>query len=53
MLDLKFKSMQLVTSYLGHENASTLIVQYHEQLLLPLLIWCYKALMPTMCDEEI
>jgi hypothetical protein len=26
MLDLKFKSKQLVTSYLGHENASTLIV---------------------------
>ncbi len=26
MLDLKFKSMQLVTSYLGHEHASTLIV---------------------------
>lgn len=23
MLDLKFKSMQLVTSYLGRENAST------------------------------
>jgi hypothetical protein len=38
MLDLKFKSMQLVTSYLDHENASTLIVRYGEQLLLPLLI---------------
>jgi hypothetical protein len=26
MLDLKFKTMQLVTCYLGCENASTLIV---------------------------
>jgi hypothetical protein len=43
MLDSKFKSMQFITSYLGHENAYTLVVQYDEQLMLPLLIQCYKV----------
>jgi hypothetical protein len=53
MLDPMFKNLRLVSRYLGHENTSTIVVQYDEQLLLPLLIECYKILMPFMCDEEV
>jgi hypothetical protein len=44
----KFKRMWLVISYLGHESAFTLVVQYDKQLFLLLLIWCYKVLMPIV-----
>jgi len=30
MLDLMFKNLWLVSKYLGHENTSTLVVQYDE-----------------------
>jgi hypothetical protein len=43
MLDSRFKNMQFIISYLGRENASTLVSQYDEQLMLPLLIQCYKV----------
>lgn len=33
MLDPMFKKLRLVSRYLGHENTSTLVVQYDEQLL--------------------
>jgi hypothetical protein len=33
MFDLKFKSMQLVTTYLAHENATLIFVEYDEKLL--------------------
>jgi hypothetical protein len=37
--DARFEVQKYVIGdYLGRENASTLIVRYHEQLLLPLLI---------------
>jgi hypothetical protein len=38
MLDPRFKSLWLVTSYIGHEKASSLVVQYDVGFLLPLLI---------------
>jgi hypothetical protein len=43
----------LVTSYIGHEKASSLVVQYDVGFLLPLLIWCYKVLMPSMFGDEV
>ncbi len=45
MLNLGYKSMCLMTSYLGHEVATKLVVNYDEKLLLPLLFAFYKGLM--------
>jgi hypothetical protein len=44
MLDARFKSMCLVTSYVGHENATKLVVDYDSQLLLPFLVEFHKSL---------
>jgi hypothetical protein len=38
MLDPRFKSLWLVTSYIDPQRASSLVVQYDVGLLLPLLI---------------
>jgi len=35
MLDLKFKSMHMVTNYLGHVNVFILVVQYDEHWVQP------------------
>jgi hypothetical protein len=49
MLNPRFKSLQLVTSYIGHDKTSALVVQYDVGLLLPLLIQCYKIFMGHLC----
>jgi hypothetical protein len=43
--------MQLVTTYLGHENVVAIIVEYDEELLLHLLIKVIKLLMCTSVIE--
>jgi hypothetical protein len=43
--------MQLVTTYLGHENVVAIIVEYDEELLLHLLIEVVKLLMCTSVIE--
>jgi len=48
MLNPRFKSLQLVTNYIGHDKTSALVVQYDVGLLLLLLIQCYKILMGHM-----
>ncbi len=53
ILDPRFKSLQLVINYVGCEVAYALVVQNDEQLLLPLLIQCYKMLILFVCDEEV
>jgi hypothetical protein len=45
--------MQLVTTYLGHENVVAIVVEYDEELLLPLLIKVVKLLMPTNAIEVV
>jgi hypothetical protein len=45
MLDPCFKSMRLVTMYLGWENVAILVAVYDEKLFLPLLIEVAKLLM--------
>ncbi len=52
MIDLCFKSMWLVTTYLGQENVVILVAEYDEKLFLPLLIEVAKLLMP-ICGEKI
>jgi hypothetical protein len=53
ILDPRFMSLQLVINYVGCEVAYALVVQNDEQLLLPLLIQCYKMLILFVCDEEV
>jgi hypothetical protein len=50
MLDPKYKNMCLVITYLGCEVAATLVANYDEQLLLPLLLEAYKGLLPSRGD---
>ncbi len=47
MLDSCFKNMLLVVMYLGWENVDALIVEYDDELLLPILIEVTKLLMPS------
>ncbi len=46
MLDPKFKSMRLVSIYMGHDNGAILVVAYDELVLLPLLMEVYKSSLP-------
>jgi len=45
--------MQLVITYLGHENVVAIVVEYDEELLLPLLIKVVKLLMPINAIEVV
>jgi hypothetical protein len=45
MFDPRFKNMHLVTMFLGHENATGVVIEYDEKLLLPLLMVENKLLM--------
>jgi hypothetical protein len=51
MIDMCFKSMWLVTMYLGWKNIVILVVEYDEKLFPPLLIEVAKLLMP-ICGEK-
>jgi hypothetical protein len=51
MIDLCFKSMQLVITYLGWENVVILVAEYDEKLFLPLLIEVAKLLMPIRGEK--
>ncbi len=46
MFDPRFKNMRLVTMYLGQENVN-IIVEYDDELLLPLLTETAKLLTPS------
>ncbi len=45
MFDLRFKNMQSVSMYLGHENVVIVVIKYDEKLLLLLLMEANKLLM--------
>jgi len=53
ILDPRCKNMQLVITYLGHENVVAIVVEYDEELLLPLLIKVVKLLMPINAIEVV
>ncbi len=42
-----------MVNYLGHELASTLVKEYDVHLLLPLLVWCYKVMIPFSWEVEV
>jgi hypothetical protein len=50
MLDPRFKNMRLITMFMGHENASLVVANYDEKLLLPLLMEENKFLMLNMVE---
>jgi hypothetical protein len=43
--------MHLATSYVGHENATNLVIDYDSQLLLPLLVESYKSPIPIAIEK--
>jgi hypothetical protein len=44
--------MYVVISYIGHKNATNLVIDHDTQLLLPLMVVSYKSLMPTTIEES-
>ncbi len=52
MLYLKFTNMHLITSYVHHKNATSLVANYESQLLLPLVVEFYKSLMLTISNSS-
>ncbi len=50
MLDPIFKSMHIMNTYVGYENATILVATYDEPMLLPLLMKVYKSSLPLV-DE--
>jgi hypothetical protein len=53
MLDPKFKNMWFSITYVGCDVTLVLVAIYNKCLLLPLLVECYKFLMPSMFDEPL
>jgi hypothetical protein len=51
MLDPRYKSMHLVTTYVGCDNVVVLVVEYDQELLLLLLMEVYKLSMPIIIKE--
>jgi hypothetical protein len=47
MFDARIKSMQLIITFLTHENVAIIIAKYDQELLLPLLI---KATKLKICN---
>jgi hypothetical protein len=47
----KFTSMYLVISYVRHNKTTILVVEYDEQVLFPLLVECYKLLIPNVVEN--
>jgi hypothetical protein len=43
--------MYLVISYVKHNKSTILVVEYDEQLLFPLLVECYKLLIPNVVEK--
>jgi hypothetical protein len=53
MLDLRFKNMWLVATYLRRETTSSLVVEYDVCLSLILLMQCYNIRMPFVVAKEV
>ncbi len=51
MLDPIYKSMQLDMTYVGLDDATTLVAEYDQKLLLPLLMEVYKLSMLVIVEK--
>jgi hypothetical protein len=52
MLDPRFKGLGLVRDYVGGEKVVSIVYEYDNLVLLPLLMQCYKRLHPTAQSQE-
>jgi hypothetical protein len=50
MFDRRFKSMRLISMFMGHENVTLVVVEYNEKLLLPLLMEENQIFMPNKVE---
>jgi hypothetical protein len=48
LLDPRFKSFHLVSSFIGHDQGLTIIEQYDTMSLYPMLMKCYYYLHPSI-----
>jgi hypothetical protein len=53
MFDLEFKSMWFVITFLGYENDDISVVEYDQELMLPLLIKATKLKMEWKGLEDL
>ncbi len=52
MLDPKFKSFHLMSSFIGYEQRVTIVKEYDERFLYPMLLKCYHDLHPVIKSES-
>jgi hypothetical protein len=45
MLDLHFKNLQFIWHYVGFELVTQVVIEYVQEIMMPLLLLVYKALM--------
>lgn len=48
MLDLHFKNLHFIRHYVGLELATQVVIEYVQEIMIPLLLLIYKALMPIV-----
>jgi hypothetical protein len=48
MLDPKFKSLYLISSFIGHEQRVAIVEEYNERSLYPMLLKHYHHLHPRL-----
>jgi hypothetical protein len=48
MLDPRFKSLHIVSSFVGREQGVTLVKEYHKKTLYPMLVKCHEHLHPLV-----
>jgi hypothetical protein len=59
MLDIRFKSLRIVSSFVGREQGVALVEEYDRKTLYPMLVKCYEHLHPLVrldrncVDEDI
>jgi len=46
MLDLRFKTLHLVSSLIGHEQGKAIVEKYDKKSLFPMFLKCYYHLHP-------
>jgi hypothetical protein len=53
MLDPKFKSLRLVSSLISQQQAISIVEEYDQQSLFPMLLRCYHILHPMAKFEHV
>jgi hypothetical protein len=48
MLDPRFKSIHLISSFVGREEGVSIVDEYDKSILYPMLLKCYHGLHPMI-----